>query len=228
VVNVGLPAIGRSLLADAAALQWVINAYLLPLSALLLLGGALGDGFGRRRMLIAGILLFALGSLACAERRLRRAHNEARDTRRTPQFRVGNHDPGLKPRLARQELVDEPKLLAFNLPAQVGQQRCSTLPPPQHCGKTVLPFEGHQLGEWGIWTAPPARKRRDQARDRHHRMPIQRAQIDLTYGLATWTHEGQPRRTGDDRSLNSRIERRAGLAHHSAIPGMIETVSRRN
>jgi MFS family permease len=66
VVNVGLPAIGRSLLADAAALQWVINAYLLPLSALLLLGGAMGDGFGRRRMLIAGILLFALASLACA------------------------------------------------------------------------------------------------------------------------------------------------------------------
>src|SRR6516162_986776 len=77
VVNVGLPAIGRSLLADAAALQWVINAYLLPLSALLLLGGALGDGFGRRRTLIAGVLPFALGSLACAERRLRRAHNEA-------------------------------------------------------------------------------------------------------------------------------------------------------
>jgi MFS family permease len=66
VVNVGLPAIGRSLLADAAALQWVINAYLLPLSALLLLGGALGDGFGRRRTLIAGVLPFALDALVCA------------------------------------------------------------------------------------------------------------------------------------------------------------------
>ena len=66
VVNVGLPAIGRSLSADAGALQWVINAYLLPLSALLLLGGAAGDRFGRLRILIAGILLFALGSLACA------------------------------------------------------------------------------------------------------------------------------------------------------------------
>src|ERR1700758_4346704 len=63
VVNVGLPAIGRSLSADAPALQWVINAYLLPLSALLLLGGAAGDRFGRRRMLIAGIFLFALASL---------------------------------------------------------------------------------------------------------------------------------------------------------------------
>src|SRR5271156_4385753 len=66
VVNVGLPAIGRSLGADAGALQWVINAYLLPLSALLLLGGAAGDRFGRRRLLIAGIGLFALASLACA------------------------------------------------------------------------------------------------------------------------------------------------------------------
>jgi EmrB/QacA subfamily drug resistance transporter len=66
VVNVGLPAIGRSFHADAAGLQWVINAYLLPLSALLLLGGAAGDRYGRRRLLIAGVLLFALASLACA------------------------------------------------------------------------------------------------------------------------------------------------------------------
>jgi len=66
VVNVGLPAIGASLGADAAALQWVINAYLLPLSALLLLGGAAGDRFGRRRLLILGTVLFGATSLACA------------------------------------------------------------------------------------------------------------------------------------------------------------------
>jgi len=65
VVNVGLPAIGRSFDADAAGLQWVVNAYLLPLSALLLLGGAAGDRFGRRRLLIAGVLLFGIASLAC-------------------------------------------------------------------------------------------------------------------------------------------------------------------
>ena len=66
VVNVGLPAIGASLGADAAALQWVVNAYLLPLSALLLLGGAAGDRFGRRRLLIIGTVLFGLTSLGCA------------------------------------------------------------------------------------------------------------------------------------------------------------------
>ena len=66
VVNVGLPAIAASFKADAGQLQWVINAYLLPLSALLLLGGAAGDRFGRRRLLIAGVGLFALASLACA------------------------------------------------------------------------------------------------------------------------------------------------------------------
>src|SRR4051795_7859084 len=66
VVNVGLPVIGRSLEADAGALQWVVNAYLLPLSALLLLGGAAGDRFGRRRLLIAGTVLFALASVGCA------------------------------------------------------------------------------------------------------------------------------------------------------------------
>ena len=66
VVNVGVPAIGRSLHGDAAQLQWVVNGYLLPLSALLLLGGALGDRYGRRRMLVAGIVLFGAGSAACA------------------------------------------------------------------------------------------------------------------------------------------------------------------
>src|ERR1700680_1056872 len=66
VVNVGLPAIGRSFHADAIGRQVVVNAYLLPLSALLLLGGAAGDRFGRRRLLIAGVLLFGLASLACA------------------------------------------------------------------------------------------------------------------------------------------------------------------
>src|SRR5437762_5668268 len=66
VVNVGLPAIGRSFHADAVGLQWVVNAYLLPLSALLLLGGAAGDRYGRRRLLIAGVALFGIASLACA------------------------------------------------------------------------------------------------------------------------------------------------------------------
>jgi EmrB/QacA subfamily drug resistance transporter len=66
VVNVGLPVIGRNLSVDAGALPWVINAYLLPLSALLLLGGAAGDRFGRRQLLIIGVALFALASLACA------------------------------------------------------------------------------------------------------------------------------------------------------------------
>lgn len=66
VVNVGLPAMGRSLGAGAADLQWVVNGYLLPLSALLLLGGALGDRYGRRRLLIVGVALFAAASAGCA------------------------------------------------------------------------------------------------------------------------------------------------------------------
>ncbi len=66
VVNVGLPAIGRDLHAQAGDLQWLINAYLLPLSALLLLGGALGDRFGQGRMLVIGVSVFALASGLCA------------------------------------------------------------------------------------------------------------------------------------------------------------------
>ncbi|HZT02333.1 MAG TPA: MFS transporter [Steroidobacteraceae bacterium] len=66
VVNVALPAIGSSLSARADELQWTVNAYLLPLSAVLLLGGAAGDRFGRRRLLVWGTTLFALASLGCA------------------------------------------------------------------------------------------------------------------------------------------------------------------
>ena len=65
VVNVGLSAIGHSLAAGAAGLQWIVNAYLLPLSALLLLGGTAGDRFGRRRLLVIGTAVFAFASLAC-------------------------------------------------------------------------------------------------------------------------------------------------------------------
>ena len=66
VVNVGLPAIGSAFRASAVDLQWVINAYLLPLSALLLLGGAAGDRFGRVRVLVIGTAIFGIASLACA------------------------------------------------------------------------------------------------------------------------------------------------------------------
>ncbi|MEO7054876.1 MAG: MFS transporter [Rhizomicrobium sp.] len=66
VVNVGLAAIGASLNAGAGDLPWVINAYLLPLGALLLLGGAAGDRYGRMRLLVAGTFLFGLASIACA------------------------------------------------------------------------------------------------------------------------------------------------------------------
>src|ERR1700704_5167130 len=66
VTNVALPAIGKALGGGAADLQWVINAYLLPLSALLLLGGAAGDRYGRVRLLVGGTVLFAAASAACA------------------------------------------------------------------------------------------------------------------------------------------------------------------
>jgi EmrB/QacA subfamily drug resistance transporter len=66
VTNVGLPAIARSLAAPGGLLPWVINAYALPLSALLLLGGAAGDKYGRRRLLILGVAIFAAASAGCA------------------------------------------------------------------------------------------------------------------------------------------------------------------
>ena len=66
VVNVALPALQHDLAASPAGLSWTINAYLLPLGALILLGGGAGDHFGRRRLFLIGLLTFTLGSLACA------------------------------------------------------------------------------------------------------------------------------------------------------------------
>ncbi len=66
VVNVALPAIQRELDADAFQAQWVVESYALFLAALLLVGGAMGDRFGRRRIFALGVGLFAGASVACA------------------------------------------------------------------------------------------------------------------------------------------------------------------
>lgn len=65
VVNIALPHIGDDLDADLADLQWIVNAYTLTLAGLILLGGALGDRYGRRRVFVIGVVWFALASLAC-------------------------------------------------------------------------------------------------------------------------------------------------------------------
>ena len=66
VVGIALPTIGREFHADIAGLQWVTVGYMLTLSGLLLLGGALGDRFGRRRIFTIGVVWFAAASLLCA------------------------------------------------------------------------------------------------------------------------------------------------------------------
>jgi EmrB/QacA subfamily drug resistance transporter len=65
VVNVALERIGTELGADFTGLQWTVNAYTLTLASLILLGGSLGDHFGRRRVFVIGVAWFALASLAC-------------------------------------------------------------------------------------------------------------------------------------------------------------------
>ena len=65
VVNIALPAIGRDFHTGVAALQWVMNGYTLTLAAFLLIGGSLGDRFGRRKVYLIGIVWFALASAAC-------------------------------------------------------------------------------------------------------------------------------------------------------------------
>lgn len=65
VVNVALPTIEKDLAASAVVIQWLVNAYTLCLAALLLIGGAAADRFGRRKMFIAGVGIFAAASLCC-------------------------------------------------------------------------------------------------------------------------------------------------------------------
>jgi EmrB/QacA subfamily drug resistance transporter len=66
VVNVALPEIGEDLDADVTGLQWVVNGYLLTLAALILLGGSLGDRYGRRRIFNLGVVWFTTASALCA------------------------------------------------------------------------------------------------------------------------------------------------------------------
>jgi EmrB/QacA subfamily drug resistance transporter len=65
VVNVALPALQNAFGAGVAQVQWVVESYALLLTALLLLGGSMGDRFGRRRVFAAGVLVFGLASLLC-------------------------------------------------------------------------------------------------------------------------------------------------------------------
>ncbi|WP_040337155.1 MFS transporter [Candidatus Blastococcus massiliensis] len=64
-VQVALPTLGRELGASLSDLQWIVNGYLLPLAALILLGGSLGDRYGRRRVFLIGVTWFAAASLLC-------------------------------------------------------------------------------------------------------------------------------------------------------------------
>ena len=63
VVNVALPTIGAELGASVADLQWILNGYTLTLASLILIGGSLGDRFGRRRIFVVGVIWFAVASL---------------------------------------------------------------------------------------------------------------------------------------------------------------------
>src|SRR5215212_12042267 len=65
VVNVALPVMQAKLNASAAQAQWLVEAYALTLSALILVGGALGDKYGRRRIFNLGVVVFTLASLWC-------------------------------------------------------------------------------------------------------------------------------------------------------------------
>ena len=65
VVNVALPSINRALDTGLSGLQWIVDGYIVTLSALLILGGALGDRHGRRQVMTVGLIGYGLTSVAC-------------------------------------------------------------------------------------------------------------------------------------------------------------------
>src|SRR5437899_595102 len=65
VVNIALPAIQQALHAGTASTQWIVNAYLLLLGALVLVGGSAADLYGRRRIFLLGVVVFTAASIAC-------------------------------------------------------------------------------------------------------------------------------------------------------------------
>src|SRR5437016_1035482 len=65
VVNVALPALQKDLQATITDMQWVIESYALLLGGLILVGGSMGDQFGRKRIFLAGVVLFTVASIAC-------------------------------------------------------------------------------------------------------------------------------------------------------------------
>ncbi|CCK30200.1 efflux protein [Streptomyces davaonensis JCM 4913] len=66
VLNVALPSMQRDLHADTSGLQWTIDAYTLVLASLLMLAGSTADRIGRKRVFMAGLVVFSLGSLLCS------------------------------------------------------------------------------------------------------------------------------------------------------------------
>src|SRR6476659_2600358 len=66
ILNTALPSIARDLGASASQLQWVVDAYMLVFAGLLLTAGSLGDRFGRKRALTAGLIVFGTGSVLAA------------------------------------------------------------------------------------------------------------------------------------------------------------------
>lgn len=66
IINVALPRMQADFAVGATGAQWIINAYLLPLGAFVLIGGALGDQYGRRRVFLSGLTIFVLACLLCA------------------------------------------------------------------------------------------------------------------------------------------------------------------
>ena len=167
VVGIALPSISRSFGGGVGTLQWVVTGYSLTLAAFLLLGGSLGDRFGRRRIFSIGIAWFAVASAACgfapnAGLLVRRPRRPGRRRRPADAGQPG-HPPGVVPR--RGPLPGHRRLVGLRRRGHGRRAAGRRLP------------AGRRLVALGLLHQPPGRRRRPRAhgppraRDRATRPP---------------------------------------------------------
>ena len=150
IVNVALPAIQRELDATPAMLEWTINAYVLAFAVLILLGGKLGDRFGRKRMFLVGLVIFIAFSAACALAPTRSAGGVPRRPGRGRRADEPAHplDPGrgVPPARARHGH----RHLGGHLGAGAGDRPAGRRPAGQHVGWAAIFWINVPIGIVGV------------------------------------------------------------------------------
>ena len=179
VVNVALPHIGEDFDASVSALQWVLTGYLLALASLILLGGALGDRFGRRKVFVIGTVWFAAASLLCGA---------------APNIEVLVGGAGAPRRRRRAAHARQPRHPAGELPRErPGQGRGRVVGPRRRRGRDRAVRRRLARRRAGLAVGLPDQRARRRARRSCARTPRCRRRATRTRRAAsTWSARASP------------------------------------